>query len=67
MPSRLGLLLDITARNLERVIYYENYMVVDPGKTPLEERSFSQNKSISRLKTNMVKILLSLVWVPKHS
>ncbi|NBD39215.1 MAG: DNA-directed RNA polymerase subunit beta' [Verrucomicrobia bacterium] len=38
MPSRLGLLLDMTARNLERVIYYENYIVVDPGKTPLEER-----------------------------
>ncbi len=36
MPSRLGLLLDVTARSLERVIYYENYMVVDPGKTPLE-------------------------------
>ena len=38
MPSRLGLLLDLTARNLERVIYYENYIVVDPGKTPLEEK-----------------------------
>ncbi|MEX2382347.1 MAG: DNA-directed RNA polymerase subunit beta' [Opitutales bacterium] len=38
MPSRLGLLLDMTARSLERVIYYENYMVVDPGKTPLEEK-----------------------------
>src|SRR5690606_41416618 len=38
MPSRLGLLLDMTARSLERVIYYENYMVVDPGKTPLEPK-----------------------------
>ncbi len=38
MPSRLGLLMDLTARNLERVVYYENYMVVDPGKTPLEEK-----------------------------
>jgi len=38
MPSRLGLLLDMTARSLERVIYYENYMVVDPGRTPLEEK-----------------------------
>ncbi|OIO60804.1 MAG: DNA-directed RNA polymerase subunit beta' [Verrucomicrobia bacterium CG1_02_43_26] len=36
MPSRLGLLLDMTARNLERVVYYENYMVTDPGRTPLE-------------------------------
>ena len=38
MPSRLGLLLDMTARSLERVIYYENYMVVDPGRTPLEPK-----------------------------
>ncbi len=36
MPSRLGLLLDMTARALERVIYYENYMVTNAGKTPLE-------------------------------
>ncbi len=38
MPSRIGLMLDVTARNLERVIYYENYMVTDPGKTPLEQK-----------------------------
>ncbi len=38
MPSRLGLLLDMTARSLERVIYYENYLVIDPGKTPLEQK-----------------------------
>src|SRR5512135_1292115 len=37
MPSRIGLVLDITARNLERVIYYEDYMVVDPGSTPLKQ------------------------------
>jgi DNA-directed RNA polymerase subunit beta' len=36
MPSRIGLVLDMTARNLERVIYYEDYMVIDPGNTPLK-------------------------------
>ena len=35
MPSRLGLALDMTARQLERVIYYEDYLVIDPKKTPL--------------------------------
>ena len=35
MPSRIGLMLDMTARSLERVIYYEDYMVIDPGSTPL--------------------------------
>src|SRR6266446_668468 len=37
MPSRLGLMLDMTARNLERVIYYEDYLVVEPGNTPLKQ------------------------------
>jgi DNA-directed RNA polymerase subunit beta' len=37
MPSRVGLMLDMTARSLERVIYYEDYMVIDPGNTPLQE------------------------------
>lgn len=35
MPSRIGLLLNMTARNLERVIYYESWIVSDPGDTPL--------------------------------
>lgn len=50
MPSRLGLLLDMTARSLERVIYYENYLVIDPGKTPLEERQLlTENEYIQAL------------------
>ena len=36
MPSRIGLMLDMTARHLERVIYYEDYLVIDPGSTPLK-------------------------------
>ncbi len=37
-PSRIGLMLDMTATNLERVLYYEDYLVTDPGDTPLKER-----------------------------
>src|SRR4029450_11307027 len=37
MPSRVGLMLDMTARNLERVIYYEDYLVIDPASTPLQQ------------------------------
>ncbi len=37
MPSRIGLVLDMTARNLERVIYYEDYLVIDAGSTPLKQ------------------------------
>ena len=37
MPSRIGLMVDLTSRQLERVIYYEDYVVIDPGDTPLEK------------------------------
>ncbi len=36
LPSRIGLLLDMTLRSLERVLYFENYTVTEPGLTPLE-------------------------------
>lgn len=37
LPSRIGLMLDITLRDLERVLYFEAYVVVDPGMTQLEK------------------------------
>ena len=36
LPSRVGLLLDMTLREIERVLYFEAYLVVDPGMTMLE-------------------------------
>ena len=36
LPSRLGMVLDMTLRDIERVLYFEAYVVVDPGMTPLE-------------------------------
>jgi len=38
LPSRIGHLLDISLRDLERALYFENYIVVDPGETPLKEK-----------------------------
>jgi len=38
LPSRIGTLLDVTLKELEKVLYFESYVVVDPGKTPLQER-----------------------------
>ena len=37
IPSRMGLMLDVTPRVLEKVLYFANYIVVDPGDTPLEK------------------------------
>lgn len=38
LPSRIGNLLQINARDLERVLYYEEYIVIDPGKTPIKKK-----------------------------
>lgn len=37
LPSRIGALLDMTLRDIERVLYFEAFVVVDPGMTPLEK------------------------------
>jgi DNA-directed RNA polymerase subunit beta' len=36
LPSRVGLLLDMTLRDIERILYFESFVVIDPGMTPLE-------------------------------
>ncbi|MCL5037500.1 MAG: DNA-directed RNA polymerase subunit beta', partial [Chloroflexi bacterium] len=38
VPSRIGLLLDISPRNLEKVIYFASYVVIDPGDTTLSKK-----------------------------
>ncbi|MEW6584558.1 MAG: DNA-directed RNA polymerase subunit beta' [Nitrospirota bacterium] len=38
LPSRIGTLLDMTMRQLEKVLYFESYVVIDPGDTPLKEK-----------------------------
>ena len=38
LPSRIGLLLDMPLKDLERILYFENYTVIEPGLTPLKER-----------------------------
>ena len=37
LPSRVGAILDITLRDLEKVLYFENYIVLEPGLTPLKQ------------------------------
>ncbi|MFN3892916.1 MAG: DNA-directed RNA polymerase subunit beta' [Beijerinckiaceae bacterium] len=38
LPSRIGLLMDMTLKELERILYFESYIVIDAGLTPLKER-----------------------------
>jgi DNA-directed RNA polymerase subunit beta' len=59
MPSRLGLIMDMTARQLERVIYYEDYLVVDP--------SFSASSSIARRSSSTATVPSTPKWAPRRS
>ena len=38
LPSRIGHLLDISLRDLERVLYFESFLVIDPGEAPVKEK-----------------------------
>ena len=44
IPSRIGLLLDITPRNLERVLYFAQYIVINPGATGLQKKQLLSEK-----------------------
>ena len=51
LPSRIGLILDISHRNLEKVLYFESYIVLDPKDTPLEKKQLLTETEHNRYKT----------------
>src|SRR5271156_6389425 len=50
MPSRLGTLLDMRTTSLERIIYFQDYVVVEPGDTPLKERQLMTEEEFRKAK-----------------
>ena len=44
IPSRMGLILDISPRTLEKVLYFASYIVLDPGKTSLQFKQVLSEK-----------------------
>ena len=48
LPSRIGLLCDLTLKDLERILYFENYVVVEPGLTPLKLRELLSEEQYQR-------------------
>ena len=48
LPSRIGMMLDMTLKDLERVLYFENYVVLEPGLTPLKERQLLSEEEYFR-------------------
>jgi DNA-directed RNA polymerase subunit beta' len=48
LPSRIGLLLDMTLKDLERILYFESYITIDPGLTPLKTRQLLNEEEYLR-------------------
>src|SRR5699024_4292906 len=44
IPSRMGLVLDMSPRSLEKVLYFASYIVIDPGTTPLSSKQLLSEK-----------------------
>ena len=44
IPSRMGLILDMSPRLLEKILYFASYVVIDPGNTPLEKKQLLTEK-----------------------
>lgn len=79
IPSRIGIILEISPRDLERVIYFAAYIVTDPGNTPLEpkqlltENEYKENRSrygtdfVAKIGAEAVLDLLKMVDLEKES
>jgi DNA-directed RNA polymerase subunit beta' len=50
LPSRIGHLLDISLRDLERILYFESYVVIDPGETELKEQELLTEERFRELR-----------------
>ena len=50
LPSRIGHLLDISLRDLERILYFESYVVIDPGETDLKEKELLSEERFRQLR-----------------
>src|SRR4249920_1073575 len=51
LPSRIGHLLDISLRDLERILYFESYVVIDPGETELKEKELLSEERYRALRS----------------
>ncbi|NLL65833.1 MAG: DNA-directed RNA polymerase subunit beta' [Clostridiaceae bacterium] len=80
IPSRMGLILDMSPRNLEKVLYFANYIVLDSGETNLTykqllteyeyrqaEREFGRNSFRALMGAEAIKVLLNDIDVEKMS
>jgi DNA-directed RNA polymerase subunit beta' len=78
-PSRIGLVLDLSIKDLEKVLYFESYIVIDPADTPLKEKQLlneeefkdAQEKYGDKFEASIgaeaIKVLLEKISIPKEA
>jgi DNA-directed RNA polymerase subunit beta' len=61
LPSRMGHLLDMTMRDMERILYYEAYVVIDPGPTDLKERELIGEERFRQVRSEVGDAFLAMM------
>ena len=59
LPSRIGHLLDISLRDLERILYFESYVVVDPGDTDLKEKELLSEERYRQVRQELGDVFVA--------
>ena len=67
MPSRLGNLLAMKTTSLEKVIYFQDYVVTNPGDTPLKKQQLLTEENIARPASSMATARSKPTWAPRPS
>ncbi|NLM91237.1 MAG: DNA-directed RNA polymerase subunit beta', partial [Candidatus Cloacimonetes bacterium] len=60
-PSKIGTLLDMTVKDLERVLYYESFIVIDPGDSPFEKMELLEVDEYYEIKDKVADNFLALM------
>ena len=78
LPSRIGMLMDMTLKDLERILYFENYVVTEPGLTPLKlhqllsedeflkaQDDYGEDSFTAQIGAEAIRDMLSAMDLPK--
>ena len=67
MPSRLGALLNMKTTSLEKVIYFQDYVVTKPGDTPLKAQQLLTEEEYRAARRNIPRAPSRPTWAPRPS
>ena len=67
MPSRLGTLLDMKTTSLEKIIYFQDYVVIDPGDTPLKKQQLLTEEEYREAREQYGEARSKPTWAPRRS